>query len=182
MITKISPEVSKIKFKNFGSLVYLIKIKNQNILIDTSSKENEKELVSSLKELNLTPKDISIIILTHAHYDHIDNITLFPNSKIYSDFKKAINRNHSQTKIKNILPIEKQLIKKFKIYKTPGHTQNDILILYKNILFSGDVIFHRGSIGRTDLPESSPEKMKKSLEFIKTINYEILAPGHGSDY
>ena len=76
MITQISKEVTEIKMQKFGSKVYLIQIKNKNILIDTSSKENAKELISSLKELNLKPEDITTIILTHGHYDHIENIIL----------------------------------------------------------------------------------------------------------
>ncbi len=218
MITQISPKVKTINFQNFGSIVYLIQLPNQNILIDTSSKENSKELISSLQFLNISPEDINIIILTHAHYDHTENINLFPNAKIYGDFKKQINSDHTQTEIKNILPIEKlpnskieqsssnnnyeqkQIIgnkgelkysngrsgigmddcskTQFKIHKTPGHTEGDILIQYKNILFSGDIIFHNGYVGRTDFPESNTEKMQQSLEFIKKLDFDILCPGH----
>jgi len=178
MITKISPEVTKIKMQHFGSRVYLIKLPDQNILIDISSKENADELISSLSTLNLKSEDITTIILTHAHWDHVENINLFPNTKVYGNFTKTINRDHSQTELKNIHPIEKLNIPEFKIHKTPGHTTGDILILYKDILFSGDVIFHNNYIGRTDFPESVPEKMKETLKFIKTLKYDILCPGH----
>jgi hydroxyacylglutathione hydrolase len=178
MIKKINPVVTSMEFNHFGSIVYLIQLPKENILIDTSSKENAFELIQSLKELNLKPKDIGIIIFTHGHYDHVENVGLFPNAKIYGNFTKIINLNHAQTEIKNILPIEKQPIKEFKIFKTPGHTQGDIIILYKNILFSGDVIFHNGYIGRTDFLESNPTEMQKSLEFIKTLKFDILCPGH----
>ena len=46
-----------------------------------------------------------------------------------------------------------------------------------NALFSGDTIFHNG-IGRTDLPNSQPEKMAESLEKIKKLNIKTLCPGH----
>lgn len=183
MIKKISKEVTAIHFKNFGSIVYLIQIptknnQTHNILIDTSSKENLQELIKSLKELKLSPRDIKTIILTHGHYDHIENINLFQNANIYGNFTKIINNNHTQTEIKKILPIEKFSIKDFKIFKLPGHTLGDIAILYKKILFSGDIIFHNGYIGRNDFPESNPKKQKKSLEKLSTINFEILCPGH----
>lgn len=181
MITKISEEVRSINFQNFGSIVYLIKLENQNILIDTSSQENKEELIDSLKKLKLNPEDIDIIILTHAHYDHVENFELFKNAKIYGNFTHKINLNHTETLIKNIIPIsECPLTKnsKFKIISTPGHTQEDIVILYKNILFSGDVIFHNGYIGRTDFPESNKNKMDKSLELISKLKFDILCPGH----
>lgn len=178
MITKLKENVYSFEFTNFGSLVYLIKLEKENILIDTSSKENKEELISSLKELNLNSQDIKTIILTHAHFDHIENLNLFPNAKIYSNFTESINMNHTRTKIENLIPIEKLPFKKFKIHKTPGHTKEDIIILYENMLFSGDVIFNGGYIGRTDFPESNPNEMQKSLNFIKNLKFDILCPGH----
>lgn len=178
MIKKITDEVIEINFFNEGSITYLIKLKDQNILIDTSSKQNKNKLINSLKDLKIKPGEINIIFLTHAHYDHIENLDLFTKAKIYSNFEHSINRDHSRKELKNLIPIEEQPIKEFTIYKTPGHTPEDIIILYKNILFSGDVIFNDGYIGRTDFPESIPEKMKESLEFISKLKFDILCPGH----
>lgn len=178
MITKVKDNIYKIEFEEFGSNVYLIKLEKENILIDTSSKENKNELIYSLKELNLEPKNITTIILTHAHFDHIENISPFPNAKIYANFTESINPNHTRTKIENLIAIEKLPFKEFKIYNTPGHTGEDIVILYEDVLFSGDVIFDHGYIGRTDFIESQPEKMKNSLDFIKNLDYKILCPGH----
>lgn len=178
MLQKISPEITAIHFQNFGSIVYLLQSQNKNILIDTSSKENENELIQELKNLNLKPENIDIIILTHAHYDHVENIKLFENAKIYGDFTHIINSNHTQIRIKKILPIEKLPLKNLKIFKLPGHTTNDIAILYKNILFSGDIIFHGGYIGRNDFPESNSKKQKESLQKLSKIKFDILCPGH----
>ena len=178
MIKQIKENIYSFEFQEFGCISYLVKINNQNILIDTSSKENEKELIDSLKELNLETKDIDIVILTHAHYDHIENKDLFSNAKIYANFNESIERDHSRKKLKNLIKIKNQPIKEFKIYDAPGHTPEDIVILYGNVLFSGDVIFHNGYIGRTDFPESDENKMKNSLEFLKSLNFEVLCPGH----
>lgn len=175
MIKRISKEVTQINFNNFGSIVYLIQLKDKNILIDTSSKENSKELIKSLP---MKLEEINIIILTHAHWDHTENISLFTKAKIYANFKKIITRNHSEVENKKIISIDKFNLKEFKIYNAPGHTKEDIIILYQKILFSGDVIFHDGYIGRTDFPESIPEKMEETLNFIKSLNFEILCPGH----
>jgi len=56
MITKIKDNVFQLSFNEFGSCIYLIKIKNQYILVDTSSKENKKELVKDLQELKTKPE------------------------------------------------------------------------------------------------------------------------------
>lgn len=160
-INKISNEVFQLSFKKFGSCVYLLKLKNnKNILIDTSSKDNESELVEDLQKLNLKPKDINIILLTHSHYDHVGNLDLFQSAKVY-----------------DINNIEKFKIKDIKVIKTPGHAQDSLCFLYKDILFSGDTLFYNG-IGRTDLPDSEPKKMQESLGRLKRLNYKILCPGH----
>jgi glyoxylase-like metal-dependent hydrolase (beta-lactamase superfamily II) len=186
MIQKISSEIMAIHMQNFGSIVYLLNIQQPTtntkhlILIDTSSKENSKQLIEELKKINIKPKDINIIILTHAHYDHTGNINLFQKAKIYGNFTKIINADHSQSKEAKILPISnlKLPTPDFKIISTPGHTQNDIVILYKKILFSGDTIFNNGYIGRNDLPESNPQEQKKSLKKISKLKYNTLCPGH----
>mgnify|MGYP001596863856 CR=1 FL=1 len=157
MINKIKPNIWQFNFREFGSCVYLVKIKEHNILIDTGSIDNKDEFLEDLKKLNLKPKQIDIILLTHSHYDHNGNINLFKNAKLYT----------------NSAPI-----KEIKVINSPGHTNDSICFLYEDVLFSGDVIFHNGHIGRTDFPESSPQLMQKSLEKLKKINYKILCPGH----
>ena len=133
----------------------MIKLKNKNILIDTSSPDNITQLEQDLKELNLTPEDIDIVILTHNHWDHTGGIILFLNSEFYAselDFGK------------NLKDIRKLNIPELKIIDTPGHSRGGICILYQDVLFSGDTLFHRGTIGRTDLPGSDEKQMKESLK------------------
>lgn len=170
MITQIKPNVWQFSFTSFGSCVYLIKLKDKNILIDTSSLENVNELKQNLEELDITPEEIEIVILTHNHWDHIGGIDLFSNAKIYAnkeDFKENINDIHELE------------IPELKIIDTPGHSRGSICILYEDILFSGDTLFDRGTIGRTDLPGSCEKQMKESLEKLSKVEYKILCPGHG---
>ncbi len=171
MIQKIKNNVQAFHFKKFGSIVYLINLNKKNILIDTSSSANKNELLKNLKELNISTSKINIIILTHNHWDHTENLDLFEKAKIYGS-KKDFSKE-------NIIDVKKLKIPEFKVIETPGHSKGGICILYKDILFSGDTIFHRGTIGRTDLPGSSEKEMKQSLEKLKKIKYKILCPGHG---
>jgi len=161
MLHKIKSNIHQLDFKEFSSAVYLIQINNQNILIDTGSTLVKQELLEDLKQLNILPEKINIIIQTHSHYDHIENNNLFKNAKIYT--KENINQ----------LPI-----KEFKIILVPGHTQDSIAILYNKILFSGDTIFHNKGIGRTDFQESEPEKIQESIDKLHLLDFDILCPGH----
>lgn len=160
-INKISPTISQLYFQEFGSTVYIINLDNKLIMIDTSSQEARPELLENLKQLNINPKDIDTIILTHSHYDHNGNNDLFPNANIY-------NSNN----------IESISIPEFKVIRTPGHTQDSICILYKEILFSGDTIFHNGGRGRTDLEGGSESQILNSIKQLEKIDYKTLCPGH----
>ena len=160
MITKIKPNIYQLHFQTFGSTVYLINLDNKNILIDTSSKENKQELINDLKKLNTNPDDITHLIITHNHWDHVGNNNLFKNAKI-------ITNKNTQDLPKELKPIQ-----------TPGHSQDSFCILYNDVLFSGDTIFHNNGQGRTDLPGGNEQQILKSIEKLKSTNYKILCPGH----
>lgn len=171
MIEPVKGNVIKFHFQKFSSNVYFLKINKKTILIDTGSEEIKNELLENLHSMNISPEEIETIILTHNHFDHVENLDLFPKAKIYGNKKDFPDDK--------IMDIKKFNIPEFQIIETPGHTKGSTCLFLKEekILFSGDTLFHNG-IGRTDLPESIPEEMKNTLEKLKKINYNILCPGH----
>ena len=52
---------------------YLLKSDRCNILIDTGYKGKAKIILDFLEKNQIPPESIKLIILTHAHYDHIGN-------------------------------------------------------------------------------------------------------------
>ncbi|QDZ42692.1 MBL fold metallo-hydrolase [Corynebacterium sp. sy039] len=69
----------------------------------------------------------------------------------------------------------------FTVHHCPGHSPGSVILQGKKLAFSGDVLFE-GSVGRTDLPFSSPEEMTKTLKDIVLSLPDDLAilPGHGA--
>lgn len=169
MITQIKENVWQITFENFGSCVYLLKLNDKTILIDTGSPDTVGELKSALQELKIRRKDIDLVILTHFHYDHTGGLALLRKIPVYGNSKDFGE---------NVHPIQELNIPEFEILETPGHSKGGICILYDDILFSGDTLFHNGIWGRTDLPGGSEKEMKESLSKIFKLKYKILAPGH----
>ena len=85
----MKPNIWQLYFQRFGSCVYVIRMGYHNILVDTSSKENQEELLHELKKLKIEPRDVHYVLLTHKHFDHIGNLDLFPNARII--FKENVN-------------------------------------------------------------------------------------------
>lgn len=181
MINQLRKNVWQFTFKEFGSHAYLIKLKankekrrdkNHNILIDTSSAANKEQIIKYLKKLDLNPEDITKVFFTHCHWDHTGGLGIYKNAKFYGN-RKDFGRN--------LINPKKSKIKEFKIINTPGHSKGGICILYKDILFTGDTLFHRGTIGTTAIPGGCKKDMEKSLKKLAKIKCKILAPGHGRE-
>ena len=78
-------------------MVYLIKGNHKTILVDAGFTEtppmyNMQAFTyvkpdAVLKKLNINPEDITDIILTHPHWDHIGGINLFPNAMVWMQEK-----------------------------------------------------------------------------------------------
>ncbi len=60
-----------------GNSTY-IETKNHKILLDLG--KNKKYIVDSLKQIDVNPKDIDIILISHTHSDHISALETFIHS------------------------------------------------------------------------------------------------------
>lgn len=67
----------------------------------------------------------------------------------------------------------------FEVLHMPGHSPGHVVFLREGHMLSGDLLF-AGSIGRTDLPLSDPERMTESLERVTGLSPNtVVYPGHG---
>lgn len=191
MYKKVSDGIYKILA---NSNIYIIMpeiVGNENpIIIDAGDRQYHNSVISDINEL-IDPMTVKEVYLTHLHYDHVGNIDIFKNATFYAskdaidsykkdsfgtifsdDFFKKFDIELNEFLKKEKLP--------FEIFKTPGHTVGSVCFFLKDkkILFSGDTLFFNHAIGRTDLPNSVPEKMQESLKKIMELDFELLCPGH----
>lgn len=155
------------------------------------------KIENQLNELDLTPK---IIILTHAHGDHIAAVKDFVekyHTKVYvhkDDAKMLMDANLNLSKYvtgKNISITPDVLLNdgdtvnlgdlNFEIIHTPGHTKGGICIKIENIMFTGDTLFNK-SIGRTDFEGGSYDEIISSItdKIFKYDDDTVIYPGHNS--
>jgi len=142
---------------------------------------------------------IKYILNTHGHFDHTAGdydlrektgakVLVHQNDMYFVENIKShlelYNMPKFETpKIDEYLE-DGQVIKvgnlEFKVIHTPGHSEGAVCFLVDNVLFSGDTLF-ADSVGRTDLPGGSYEKLKDSVInklFILDESTKVY-PGHG---
>ena len=67
-----------------GATSVLLSQGQRYVVVDTGMPHESYQLVTALKQRGLSPADITAVINTHFHIDHVMNNWLFPNSTIYA--------------------------------------------------------------------------------------------------
>lgn len=60
--------------------VYLVTTPDALILFDTGHVGRRRALLRALTGLGLAPADIDVVVLSHAHWDHVQNADMFPEA------------------------------------------------------------------------------------------------------
>lgn len=154
--------------------------KKNAVVIDPG--DDIKEISHCIKDFNLK---IKYIVLTHGHWDHIGavrSLAIDNNCKVLiheSDSSMLTTENYLDIRFVHegeMIVVDETEIK---VIHTPGHTEGSICLKLNTNLFTGDTLFC-GSIGRTDLPGGSMDKIMESLRKIVKLSEEITVyPGHG---
>ncbi len=156
---KITKDLYALKSYDVNFFIY--KTNNSFICFDTGY--GNKKMMDEFKKLDLTPKDVSMVFLTHTDVDHIKGLDLFSHSKLYMGeneealikgkmFRLKFILKNKRIKRDYILLQDNQIIKvdnvEIKALFTPGHTIGHVSYLINNeILIAGDsVVLQNGFI------------------------------------
>lgn len=142
--------------------------------------------------------NIEYIIITHAHFDHIEAAQKLkemtgarivvsetdaealnnPALNLADMFRASVPHTEADLTVNDGDTIEYEGFL-LKFISTPGHTPGSMCILVNNeILFSGDTLFSL-SVGRTDFPGGSFKNITASVKKLFMLNDDIkVFPGH----
>ena len=164
---------------------YLVWDENSSACVVIDPGYEAKTVLLEAKKLG---KEISAILLTHGHFDHVGavkDLAAETDCKVYlcaEDLSMPPQMTagplyYTDTYAEGDFVEEAGL--SFKVIHTPGHTPGSVCLLCENALFSGDTLFW-GSCGRTDLPGGNWATIQKSLKRLAALSgdYDVY-PGHG---
>ena len=156
------------------------------------------DVLAILRKHNLEVKQI---VVTHAHIDHVGGAM-----KLRAATGAPILLNQNDLALLKMLDVQAAWVGmaapgqveidqsvgnadtvqagslRANVLHTPGHTEGSICLYFpaENKLIAGDTLF-AGSIGRTDLPGGSFEKIIRSLHqtVLALPDDTVVVPGHG---
>jgi glyoxylase-like metal-dependent hydrolase (beta-lactamase superfamily II) len=163
------------------------------VLVDPG--DEPARIIRMVKAADVTP---AAIWLTHAHVDHVGAVAAVKREwdipvHMHRDDLVLLRRAAQQAAVYGLRleqPADPDrdlnhgdvLIvgdSKFTVHHTPGHAPGHVVFVGEGVMLGGDLLF-AGSIGRTDLPYSSPDAMEVSLALVAAFDPELVVyPGHG---
>ncbi|MBS7647152.1 MAG: MBL fold metallo-hydrolase [Candidatus Bathyarchaeia archaeon] len=167
------------------------------IIIDPGFEKNS-EAAEIFRFVEENALKLKFIVNTHGHPDHVCgngivkekfNIPILVHEKENFMFETVGRAMARYFGFKAFSPPADKLLKdgdtvnfgksSLKVLHTPGHSPGSISLLGEKEVFTGDTLF-AGSIGRTDLPQSSDKEMRRSLEKLVSLpDFLVVYPGHG---
>jgi hydroxyacylglutathione hydrolase len=157
-------------------------------------------LLDFLRDQGLT---VAAILNTHGHADHIGgNGALkqaFPNAPLVAGIHEAELLGNADLNLSGpfgfpiVSPPADRLVREeelleyagipLEVFEIPGHSPGHVVFVYRGspcLVFGGDVLF-RGSIGRTDFPGGSFDRLAEGIRGkLFTLPADtVVYPGHG---
>ncbi len=178
----------------FASNCYVVgsEATKDGMIIDPGA--DAREILSNVNQL-----DIKIIVLTHAHVDHIGAVNEVKKATgaqiaVHSADAQLLQGQRGGTifGFSQSLPSAERLLQggdtidigdlRFLVLHTPGHTAGGICLLGGGVVFSGDTLFNYG-IGRSDFPGGSYGQLLNSIHTKLMIlpDSTVVYPGHGPE-
>lgn len=175
------------------SSVVLVQTKEKTILYDCGSRGCSVQLKENLKKQGLTPSDITHVVISHLHFDHVGNLPLFKNAKVlmsFTEWENAISHPDEYHDVAACEYIRRNCSVQFvaegdviadavTVMELPGHTQGLIGLKCGNdTILCSDAMKNRYEMW-DKIPPMSVD-MERSLASQERIRKEarFIYPGH----
>ncbi len=175
---------------------YILANETQALIVDPG---DQADLIKqTIVQLKVEPV---AVLLTHTHYDHIGAVEAMRDEYAIPLYVAAKEKEWLADPTKNLSGLVGNPIRvkpadaffepeetihiadfSFTVVSTPGHSPGSVSFIFEDdeTVLSGDALF-AGSVGRTDLPGSAPEKLIPGVRaqlFSLPDTFRVY-PGHG---
>lgn len=174
------------------STVVLVTEGDKKILYDCGARGCALQLKDSLNKAGVTPNDITDVVISHMHFDHVGNLPLFANAQIHMsevEWKNVCEQpdewhciqTREYIKQRGQIHFVKEgdfLSESVKVIELPGHTYGLIGLQCADTILCSDAIKNRYEMWEEMKLMSVDEALsKKTMERIKTESKYVYT-GH----
>jgi glyoxylase-like metal-dependent hydrolase (beta-lactamase superfamily II) len=170
------------------------------VLFDTGHHTTKRRLLNGLARHGLSPTDIVSVVLSHLHFDHANNLEMFPNARVYVS---AAECAYASTPHPDDLYVPRHLLGQLEAMDThrlasegeilpgvrwlaaPGHTPGLIALLlddtpHGRVVLASDAIktAKEALERRCDLAFDTAERGSATIARLLDLRPDRLVPGH----
>lgn len=185
------------------STVALLRGHGRVIMLDTGGIGLRVAMRHRLAELGVACTDVTDVLLTHSHWDHIMNYPMFPQARLHIGRRELAWANSGDASVYAVaepytrelarepqltwLPETGEVFPAISVEPGPGHTPGHVIVVLAgvehDILFVQDAAKTRAELASrsTDLtidPEASRHTIDRIWELWQARAGTILVPGH----
>lgn len=173
--------------------VYLVHAGGRRILFDCGHAGRRRALLRALADRGLAPRDVDLLVLSHAHWDHVQNADLFADVLIHPAEELAPRGNplvppwtaaildgaHTASDGLELAP-------GVTVTALPGHTAGSIGLTVATAagtaLLTGDAVPSAGAL-RRGRPSSAVDEAAatRSIALVRA-RAEVVFPGHDEPF
>lgn len=180
---------NKRKFREIVFKLYLVKDESKLVLVDAGCEtmpgfdmKNFIGTVEVLKNINIYPEEITDVLITHSHHDHIECVKYFKNATIHIQKDEyEIGKRYIPSDFNvNIFVQEFTLGTNIKILKIGGHSKGSCVVEIKDssktYVIIGDECYLRECL-INKIPTGSSFNPEASKDFIDKYSdkmYNVL--------
>jgi glyoxylase-like metal-dependent hydrolase (beta-lactamase superfamily II) len=188
----------------FGwSSVWLLQDETRRVIVDTGPPAYIPVIDASLEKLGLTAADITDVLLTHLHWDHVCNLTMFTDATIWVGEEELawaaelppgtpyMPDLHVKELLRRATGVERMrdgqsILPGITTISTPGHTPGHLAFLAEavgdDVIFAGDSVKNIYELSSLRVDQTMDEDAsRRSVDRLKSLMRDtgaLLAPGH----
>jgi glyoxylase-like metal-dependent hydrolase (beta-lactamase superfamily II) len=170
------------------------------VLFDTGHHATKRRLLNGLARHGLSPGDVAAVVLSHLHFDHANNLEMFPKARVYvSEAECAYARaphpddlyvpghllGQLETMDTHTLDTEGEIFPGVRWLAAPGHTPGLIALLlsetpHGRVVLASDAVktAKEALERRCDLAFDTPERGSATIARLLDLAPDRLVPGH----
>ncbi|XP_004458405.2 metallo-beta-lactamase domain-containing protein 1 [Dasypus novemcinctus] len=156
------------------------------ILVDTGGPWAQEALLGALAGQGVAPGDVTLVVGTHGHSDHIGNLGLFPGAALLVSHDFCLPGGHYLPHgLNEECPL--RLGPGLEVWATPGHGgQRDVSLVVAGtalgtVVVAGDVFERDGDEDSWQALSEDPVAQERSRKRVLGAA-DLVVPGHGAPF